>query len=77
MAKACPRNRPGSRGASLGNRRPADRAEVPEAQAFSKASTRLFFRRSVLARVFAPDGGQHSMVTRPCGEHGHWRQLAL
>ena len=43
MAEACPRGRPGSRGASLGYRRPADRAEVPEAQASSKASTRPFF----------------------------------
>src|SRR6266851_10071572 len=43
MAEACPRGRPGSRAASLGYRRPADRAEVPEAQASSKASTRLFF----------------------------------
>src|SRR6266852_559221 len=43
MAEACPRGRPGSRGASLRYRRPADQAEVPEAQASSKASTRLLF----------------------------------
>src|SRR5712692_9353208 len=43
MAEACPKGRPGSRGASLEYRRLADRAEVPEAQASSKASTRLLF----------------------------------
>jgi hypothetical protein len=38
-----------------GHRRLADRAEVPETQASSEASTRLFLGRSVLARVFALD----------------------
>ena len=56
MAEACPRGGPGSRGASLGYRRPPDRAEVPEAQASSEGVDTPIFRRSVLGRVFAPDG---------------------
>jgi hypothetical protein len=43
MTEACPMDRPGSRGASLRYRRNADRADVPEAQASSQASTRLLF----------------------------------
>src|SRR5258708_6123755 len=56
MAEACPRRRSGSRGASLGYRRPPDRAEVPEAQASSEGVDTPIFRKSVLGRVFAPDG---------------------
>jgi hypothetical protein len=37
MAEAGPRGRTGSRGASLKVYRPADRTEIPEAQASSKA----------------------------------------
>ena len=45
------------KGWSLQYRRPTDQTSVPEAQASTKASTRPFFRRCVLVRVFAPDGG--------------------
>jgi hypothetical protein len=49
-----PRGRPGSRGGSLGDRRPADRVEVREAQASAKVDAPIF-RRSVLGPVFAHD----------------------
>jgi hypothetical protein len=42
MAEACPRAAPGSRGASLGYRRPADRVEVPEAQGSEDVDTPIF-----------------------------------
>jgi hypothetical protein len=67
MAEACPKGRRGSRGASLGYRRPADRAEVREAEASSKAFDTPTCRRSVLGRVFRTRRGHatgRAWVTR-------------
>ena len=52
------------KGWSLQYRRPTDQTSVPEAQASTKASTRPFFRRCVLARVFAPDA-----IPKPSHRH--------
>jgi hypothetical protein len=54
----------GRQSASLRYRRPTDRAEVPDAQPSSKASTRRVFRGSILARVFAPDAVPTDLTAR-------------
>jgi hypothetical protein len=55
MAEACPRGRLGSRSASLVYRKARRSGRLSEAQASSNVDTPNV-RRSVLGRVFAPDG---------------------
>jgi hypothetical protein len=64
MGKACPRGRPGSRGASLGYRRPADRGRGSRGTSLLEGVDPPISWRSVLGRVLAPDGkpGPHPLL---------------